>query len=395
MGRDVLWAEQRSFVERFESDRYLRLKARLAERCGSEVRFRIAEMPCFFDEELLSEAALLGRELVDGLLGRPGYLREARGKIPSRHLCGNEADRPLFVQADFGLIRDDGGVLQWRLVEIQGFPSLYAFQPALAEAYVDTYDLGGEFRWLCGRKGSDAHASMLRRAIVGNHDPENVVLLELNPSLQKTLPDFLVTEKMLGVRTVCMTRVIRSGRRLYYDFGGRTIPIERFYNRVIVDELDRTGVSVPFLFSDDLEVEWAGHPNWYFLLSKFSIPFLDHACVPRSWILSEVDDLPGDPENLVLKPLFSFAGLGVQVGIRREDIERVPVEQRCNYLLQERMRFEPLIETPFGRSQVEVRVMYVDGEPVTYILRTGRGKMMGVDQNRDLEWVGASAALFR
>jgi hypothetical protein len=199
-----------------------------------------------------------------------------------------------------------------------------------------------------------------------------------------------MTEKYCGVKTVCVTKVRKRGARLYHG----DIPIRRIYNRVIVDELQRKNIQTRFDFRDDLDVEWAGHPNWYFRISKFSLPYLKHASVPKTWFLNDVSALPVDLENYVLKPLYSFAGLGVVIGPTREQVLAVDPEQ---YILQEKVDFQAVIETPEGPTKAEVRVMYLwMGDlavPVCTIVRTGRGKMMGVDQNKDLEWVGASAGL--
>jgi hypothetical protein len=233
--------------------------------------------------------------------------------------------------------------------------------------------------------------------VLNGLDPENVVLLDIDPLSQKTLPDFTATERLLGVRPVCVTRVKQEGRRLFYERDGRWTPIRRIYNRVIVDELLRTGVEPSFDFTADLEVEWAGHPNWFFRLSKYTIPFLRHYTVPGTSFLSDVRPLPSRLDEFVLKPLFSFAGLGVVIGPTRDQIGTISGEERWRYILQERVRFEPVIETPHGMTQAEIRVMYIWLEeplPVTTIIRMGRGKMMGVDHNKDLEWVGASAAFY-
>jgi len=242
----------------------------------------------------------------------------------------------------------------------------------------------------------------LRRAIVGEHDPENVILMEIDPAHQKTLPDFLLTEKMLGVRTVNIVDIRKDGTRLYYERGGKRVPIERIYNRAIVDELERKNVKLAFDWRDDLDVEWAGHPNWYFRISKFSIPYLQHASVPKtvfldSLFLDRLPEIPGDLENYVLKPLYSFAGLGVVIAPTKEEIAAIPAEKRPYYILQERMHFEPVIATPLGGTKAEVRVMYVwldELTPVLTIIRMGRGLMMGVDHNKNMEWVGASAGLY-
>ena len=288
----------------------------------------------------------------------------------------NEDARPLFLQVDFGLTAD----LQPKLVEIQAFPSLYAYQPFLQRTYREAYGIDAA--------PDQDFSEPFRRAVLGDHAPENVVLLEIDPQHQKTLPDFLLTEKALGIRTVCITTVEKRGRRLFHA----GVPIERIYNRVIVDELVRKKIATPFDYRDDLDVEWAGHPNWYFRISKFSIPFLKHPSVPRTYFLSE--GVPDDLRNWVLKPLYSFAGLGVVIGPTREDIARIA--DRSQYILQERVDFAPLIETPHGPTKAEIRMMYIWSEEglraVTTIIRMGRGKMMGVDHNRAMEWVGASAA---
>jgi len=232
---------------------------------------------------------------------------------------------------------------------------------------------------------------------VGTHDPENVILMEIHPQEQKTLPDFLLTEKMLGVRTVDIEAIKKQGSQLYYERKGGRVPIRRIYNRAIVDELQRKHVKLGFDFRDDLDVEWAGHPNWYFRISKFSIPYLQHESVPKTWFLNQLKKIPDDLRNYALKPLYSFAGLGVVIAPRKEDIESIPPEKRAEYILQERLHFEPVIETPFGGTKAEVRVMYVWLEKlqaVLTIIRMGRGLMMGVDHNRNMEWVGASAGLW-
>jgi hypothetical protein len=78
-------------------------------------------------------------------------------------------------------------------------------------------------------------------------------------------------------------------------------------------------------------------------------------------------------------------------------LEAIPKEHRGNYVLQERMDFEPVIDTPFGRTKAEVRIMYVwekEPVPVMTIVRMGRGQMMGVDHNKNMQWVGSSAGFF-
>jgi len=298
---------------------------------------------------------------------------------------------------DFGLVRDSGGKLQPKLVELQGFPSLYAYQAMLSQVYIEVFGLDANLKYLLGGLDWENYQKLLRRAIVGEHDPANVILMEIDPAQQKTLPDFLLTERLLGIKTVAITDIHKVGSYLFYQNTGKRFPIHRIYNRVIVDELIRKNLKFAFTFSEDLKVEWAGHPNWFFRMSKFSLPYLQHDCVPKTWFLDRMEKPPDDLENYILKPLFSFAGLGVIFNPKKEDLAMIPQEKRSQYILQERLEFEPVIDTPHGGTKAEVRVMYIWLEellPVMTIIRMGRGLMMGVDHNRNLEWVGSSAGLY-
>lgn len=388
---------RQSFNGRYRPEKYPELLALLAERCGVPIGFRVSETPCFLPPELLARMAADGKELIHQLVDSPSYRARSDESIPAEFRVPNEAAHPMFIQVDFGLVRDSAEQLQPKLVELQAFPSLYAYQPVLARTFLDVYGLDPGLRYFLSGLDSASYLALLRRAIVGSHDPENVILMEIDPLHQKTLPDFLLTEKLLGIKTVDIRAITKDGNRLYWESEGRRMPIRRIYNRAIVDELDRKGVQLAFDFRDDLDVEWAGHPNWYFRISKYSIPYLKHASVPKTWFLDQMERVPEDLENYALKPLYSFAGLGVIIAPKKADIAAVPAERRSQYILQERLHFEPVIETPFGGTKVEVRIMYIwvdDLTPVLTILRMGRGLMMGVDHNRNMEWVGSSAGLY-
>ena len=349
-----------------------------------------------------------GIELTHRLVDDPAYLERAKAATPAQYRVPRQDRHPHFMTVDFGLVRGAEGALDLKLVEMQAFPSIFGFQPGFARAYVEIFDLDPQWRYLYAGQDEQSYWSLLREVVVAGHDPEDVVLLELDPLNQKTLPDFRMHEKHLGLRTVDGRDLVRRGKQLFYPDphrGGMLHPIRRIYNRVIVDEVVREGVSLPFDYRDELEVEWAGHPNWYFEISKFSIPFLDHPAVPAAvfldaWLRGEGRErLPADREQWILKPLYSFAGKGIQFAPTDADLSAIAPEERGNYLLQERVRFEPVIRTPEGMTQAEVRILYVWPEgkelvPMTSLVRMGRGLMMGVDHNRDRSWVGGSAALF-
>jgi len=388
------------FNANFTPEKYRAFLQRIDDASGTHVQFRLSETPCFFPKELIDRMAEDGKVLIRQLVDNPQYRAKSDEAVPAEFRVPNEAPHPMFVQVDFGLVRGADGQLHPKLVELQAFPSLYAYQGPLAQAYLDIYGLEDapshhKLKYLLSGLDPDSYRDLLRRAIVADHDPDNVILMEIHPQQQKTLPDFLLTEKMLGIRTVDIVDIRKEGSRLYYEREGKHIPIRRIYNRAIVDELK--GVKLAFDWRDDLDVEWAGHPNWYFRISKFSIPYLKHESVPKTWFLDRLEKIPDDLENYALKPLYSFAGLGVVIAPTREDIAAIPSDKRPDYILQERMHFEPVIATPFGPTKAEVRVMYIwldELTPVLTIIRMGRGLMMGVDHNKNMEWVGASAGFY-
>ena len=378
------------FNQRYSPAGYARFLEWLERRCGEPVQFRHSETPCFLPSSLIDRLSAYGREMVEQLLANPLYQEESQAAVPPAWRVPNEAPQPLFVQADFGLDQHQ----QPKLVEIQGFPTLYAYQPLLAEAYREAYGIDPALATLPGGLDAAGYRALLRQAIMADQDPETVVLMEIDPWHQKTRHDFRLTEEMFGVRTVDISAIRKQGNRLYYERDGKSFPIRRIYNRAIVDELERRHIPLAFDFRDDLDVEWAGHPNWFFRLSKFSLPYLDHPAVPWTEFLDRVSAVH-HPQRYVLKPLYSFAGMGVIVGPTEEQLAAIPPAERSRYILQERVDFRPVIDTPFGPTKIEIRIMFLWSgvlRPVNTIIRMGRGAQMGVDHNKGFEWVGGSSA---
>jgi hypothetical protein len=383
----------------FTPEKYRRLLQSLDRACGAHIGFRVSETPCFVPKALLDQMSQYGRELVLQLVNNPEYRRTSDASVPPQYNVPHESPLPMFVQVDFGVVRNASGELEPKLVELQAFPSLYGYQAVSAQQYIETYKLPADLDIYLSGYEPDSYWKLMRQLIVAAHDPENVILMELDPEHQKTLPDFVVTQRELGIAIVDILSLKKRGHRLFYEKDGREVEVRRIYNRCIVDELERKRVTLPFDLREELDVEWAGHPNWYFRISKFSIPHLKHKCVPKTWFLDNLSKLPQDNENYLLKPLYSFAGVGIKFSPTQADLDAIPRDQRHNYILQERMRFEPVIQTPHGPTQMEIRMMFVwpeSGEllPVLPLVRMGRGMMMGVDHNRNLEWVGGSAALW-
>ncbi|MEO6805783.1 MAG: hypothetical protein ABI286_07100 [Edaphobacter sp.] len=392
------------FNASFTSAKYEDLLARLSQLTRANIEFRVAETPCFFPQSLLDELAEDGAILTRQLLDNPAYREASNQTIPAAYNVPNENPIPNFMTVDFGLTRNPDGSLTPKLVELQAFPSIFGYQDTLSRQYIETYALDPNLQPYLGGLNDQKYWQLLKEVIVSDHDPENVVLLEIDPDHQKTLPDFHIYEDKLHIATVDITRLSKQGTRLFYHRDGRDIPIHRIYNRAIVDELQRKKIHLPFDYRDDLQVEWAGHPNWYFRISKFSLPYLAHPSVPKAVFLDDwfanrnLAGLPEDRAQLLLKPLYSFAGKGIQFAPTDADLAAIPVADRHLYLLQERVTFAPTIDTPHGPTQAEIRIMYLwpDGgtlQPAIALVRLGRGLMMGVDHNRDRQWVGSSAAL--
>jgi hypothetical protein len=388
-------ARRQQFLTHYSAATHEAMKRELVSRVGVPIEFRLSETPCFLP-------ASLGRTLIDAaehmihqLLDDPAYMKAADAIVPPEFRLAHGEPRPTFMQIDFGLVKTERG-FEGRLVELQAFASLYGFQLLFAEASRDAWHLEGVTPFFDGLTRQQ-YIDLVKQAIAGDHDPNECVLLEIEPEHQKTRPDFAATEQLWGVRAIDLRSVTQEGRRLYTTIDGKRTRIAKIYNRVIPDELHKRYLTWPFDLSADLDVEWAGGPDWYFRISKFAIPWLKHPWVPKTQYLSDVTSLPADRENLVLKPLFSFAGGGVTFNPTDEQLNAIPAEERRNYALQERVRFTPTVETPHGPTQIELRLMFVrDGDRYRCLLplgRMGRGLMMGVDYNKGLEWVGAAAVL--
>jgi len=325
------------------------------------------------------------------------FQRHAASAIPPGLEVPNESSHPGFVIVDFGICREAGRLVP-RLIELQAFPSLFGFQWLLLGCMRMVYPaIPADWTSSFGGIKDEAYLQLLGETILGNSAPENVVLMEIDPEHQKTRIDFAATEDMLGIRSVCLTKVRKRGRQLFYERDGQEVRIERIYNRVIFDELmRRPDLKLGFSFQDELDVTWVGHPNWYFRISKHSLPFLKTRHTSPAFF---ADEFPEGEEiaNYVLKPLYSFAGLGVDMDPTREKLVALPRPRE--WILQKKVEYADFVPTSDGgRSKAELRMMFVwtaDGRPilVNNLVRMSQGKMMGVDFNKDKTWVGSSIAL--
>ena len=371
-------------------------------RCVNEAEkwpadFRISETPVFLTRDFTDEVTRAATAIVDATRTKQ-FAKHAEQAAPKSLEVPNESAHPNFLVVDFAICAE-GDRLVPRLIELQAFPSLFGFQLLLLDCIRKAYPVIPR-NWTSSFGGikDEAYLALLRRTIIADSRVENVVLLEIEPEKQKTRIDFAATETLLGIRPVCVTKIKKRGRRLFYIRDGREVPVERIYNRVIFDELiHRPDLNLPFRFQDDLDVTWVGHPNWYFRISKHSLPFLKTGHTSPTFFADEFT-ASEKIDDYVLKPLYSFAGHGVDMEPTREKI--VKLENPHEWILQKKVDYAPFVATVDGqKSKAEIRMMFVwpdaDTNPtlVNNLVRMSQGKMMGVDFNIDKTWVGASIAL--
>ncbi len=364
-----------------------------------EAGFRIAETPVFIPKKLKADI-LNAVEEITSFLWSDGYKKLSLSAIPNGLEVPNDPGYPAMLALDFAICKDNQGNFIPQLIELQGFSSLFFYELLQNKMYRDFFNIPPNFGGLFNiQNPPEGYVDVLRDTIVGELNPENVILLEIEPENQKTKIDFACCEKFIGVSPVCLTKITKAGNDLFYYREGKKTKIERIYNRVIFDELNRrTDLKFNFRFGDELNVDWLPHPNWFYRISKFSLPFLKNKYVPETKFLSDFESLPADPESYVLKPLFSFAGVGVKYDVTNEILDSIPYNDRHNYILQRKIMYEPVIETPDTPAKTELRLLFVhkDKKPylVNNLVRLSKDRMMGVDFNKDKTWVGSSLAYF-
>jgi len=393
------------FNRHYSEDLYNRMCALMDRRLETpRFEFRLAETPLMLPPDLRARCVTVADEILD-IIRSPGIIERCRAAVPARYDAPRTDPLPHFLAIDLGIVRGADGALEPRLIELQGFSSLYGMQ--LVQGGIWGEMLAGipgmPKTWTPLFSGLDAESylSLLRRTIIADAEPDEVILLDLQPSRQKTRPDFHATARFLGVRAVCVSELVREGRRLLAPKDGRLVPVRRVLHRVVFDELERSRVPMCFDYRDELDVTWVSHPNWYWIWSKYTLPLIDHPAAPRTWRLSEVPRLPEDLSRYILKPIFSFAGQGVRVDVDRAELDALTPAQREGYLLQEKVEYAPALIAPDGSGvKAEIRMMYLcpeDTRQMTLAInlcRLSRGKMHGVDHNKGLSWVGSSVAVW-
>ena len=385
------------FNKNFTEEKYKTYMDEVEALHPGALDFRNAETPIFINKDFKHKMLGACEDIID-VITAPNFKQLTERSIPAALLVPGEDSHSQFIVFDFGICRNEKGEMEPQLIEMQGFPTLYAFQafhseitrkyahvPANYSSYLNDYD-------------KESYTALLKEIILGEHDPADVILLEIFPEKQKTRIDFYCTEKLLGIKTVCLTKLKADGNKLYYEAEGKRNEVKRIYNRLIFDDLQQQeGLEGIIDLSKPYDVEWVPHPNWFYRISKFTLPFIQNPYVPETWFLNEVKE-PVNLDEYVLKPLFSFAGMGVVIDVKQEDIDKIKDPE--NWILQRKVNYAPIIETMDEPAKAEIRLFYFWKDEwarpvgVHNLSRLSKGKMIGTRYNKDKTWVGGGVAYF-
>lgn len=387
---------RKTFNQNFTDQKYQSFLGELNRKYPGAIDFRIAETPVFVDKEFSKKMMDACESIID-VIKAPDFISLTDKAIPPAERVANENAHPEILVFDFGVCINDQHQLEPQLIEMQGFPSLLGFQAYYPEVFQKHFTVPENYSHYLNGYNKESYLQTLKKLLLGGHAPENVILLEIKPHQQKTKIDFYCTQEYTGIQPVCITELIAEGQDLYYYYNGQKTAIKRIYNRLIFDDLKSQKDLGPIIdLTAEWNVEWLPHPNWFYRISKFTLPFIQHPYVPETHFLHELPNLPTDLENYVLKPLFSFAGQGVVIDLTQEDIQSIKDPE--NWILQRKVQYADVIETPDGPAKAEIRLMYLWPEgaerphAAINLARLSKGKMIGVRYNKDKTWVGGTVA---
>ncbi|WP_435414790.1 hypothetical protein [Polaribacter aestuariivivens] len=398
----MIYQNRKLYNKNFSQEKYQLFLKDIENTFDYKPPFKIAETPVFIPKDLKNKLVNACNDILE-VINKPNFKELTNGAFFTEdRIVPNEDENSKFLQLDFGICKDENGDLVPKLIELQGFPSLYFFQHLLGSMYRKHFGnvIPENYSQHVNGITSKEYVTLLQQEIVGETNPKQVILLEIEPEKQATAIDFYATEKALGIKILCISKLIKKDKELFYlDDEGKEIKILKIYNRIIFDELDqRKDLKNQFSFLDKVDIEWIGHPNWFYRISKYTMPLLKGDYIPKSFYLDKLNNIPEDLENYVLKPLYSFAGAGVEIHVTRKMIDEI--KDKSNYLLQEKVAYAPIIETMDVPAKCEVRMMLMHNsktnktEIVSNLIRISKGEMVGVKYNKDKTWVGGSTGFF-
>lgn len=387
--------KRQTYNQNFTEEKY-QLFLQALQKDYPEIPFRVAETPVFIPKDLKEKLIAAGAEIIQQIK-EPHFKAKTEKSIPKNWKVPNEGTHPHFLTFDFGIAEDDNGVLVPKLIEMQGFPSLYGFQWHLGNTYKKIFALDDSTDYFMNGFDLDQYTALLKKVIVGNHQLHEVALMDVDAKNQKTAIDFFVTQKLLGIKILALEEIRKIGNQLFYEENGNLVQLKRIYNRLIFDEVANNTEIFTNSFDPraELEIEWITHPNWFYRISKYTMPFLSGTFIPKTYFLNQLTEIPADLENYVLKPLFSFAGSGVLIDVTVADLTLITDPE--NWILQRKVEYAPALKAPNGGVKAEIRLMYLwpeNEEPQLCInlARVSKGKMIGVRYNADFDWVGGTVA---
>ena len=386
------------FNKNFTEEKYGNYMKSIDAVSPGALDFRIAETPIFIPKDFTKKMLDACEDIID-IIVAPNFITLTERSIPDDvKVPGDEGHAECMV-FDFGICENAAGECEPQLIEMQGFPTLFAFQAFQSEIAAEYAELPANYSSYLNGYTKETYVELLKEIIVGTDNLEEVILLEIFPEQQKTRIDFHATKQLLGIETVCLTKLKADGKTLYYlKINGEKQIVKRIYNRLIFDDLQQQeNLSEIIDLKKEYDVKWFPHPNWFYRISKFTLPFIDNPYVPETFFLNEIT-MPVNLNEYVLKPLFSFAGMGVVIDVTQEDIDNISDPE--NWILQRKVNYAPIILTPDEPAKAEIRLFYFWKEewerPVAVhnLARLSKGKMIGTRYNKDKTWVGGTIAFF-
>lgn len=391
---------RKKFNAQWSEEKYQTFLDDLNAEFNYKIPFRVAESPVFLPDSFVKHCFKASEQIIDFIL-RDDFKTLTQKSIPSHLKVPGDEGKCNVLALDFACCKK-GDEFYPYLIEMQGFPSLFIYLNWLAGKYKQHYEIPQGFTHLFSGLDEKSYLQKMKRFLLNGHAPENVILLEVEPEKQGTAVDFWVTERETGVKAICISKIIKEGRQLFYELEGRKIEIKRIYNRVIFDEFSqRTDLKCQFNLTEEVDVEWVVHPHWFFRVSKYTMPFIKSPYIPESTFVSDLKEIPADLENYVLKPLFSFSGTGVKFHVKKEDFDEIPVVEKGNWMLQKKVQYAPAIQAPDGGVKYEIRLLFIwendqpKPELVINLGRLSRGEMIGVKFNKDKTWVGGNIGFWK
>lgn len=392
-----------AFNEQFTEDKYQQYLAILNEPFKDPIPFRIAETPVFIDRVFKAQLMDVG-DYICQFITAPSFPSKTTDAIPKGLHIPNDAALPECIVIDFAIAEGQDGKTVPQLIELQGFPSLFAFELLQAQALEKVYHLPKNFSPFLNGYSQETYLDFFKSMVLGDQN-KHTILLEIKPNEQKTRPDLMLTEAWLNVPIVCLSQIYLKDKSLFYQKNGTEFKIERIYNRVVYDELMQQApifIQQFKLLEQAENIDWVNHPNHFFRISKFILPILRHASIPDAYLLADWKNnqiaTALNLDEYICKPLFSFGGQGVMLDPTIDTINTIIDPE--NWMLQKKVTYAAAIETPSGPSKAEIRLFYFwDKQIGRYVAtnnltRISKGPMIGVSYNNTATWIGGSISYF-